>query len=220
MMHADKQFADLKFEAVAAPPTKVGGSILFWAVKRVADILLSVALLPFVGLFALLIVIANLFLNRGNLMYSQMRYGRDMRPFRMWKFRTMIGYTHSSKFATQEQNRITKFGEFLRSKHIDELPQVWNVLKGDMSIIGPRPEQKRFVIEYLEHIPDYSDRHLVRPGVTGLAQVKQGYTDNLDATRAKLKFDLEYIRNSGFRMETVIILRTLSLITMRFIKRR
>jgi lipopolysaccharide/colanic/teichoic acid biosynthesis glycosyltransferase len=219
MMHTDRQFLDLSHEALPASQTSVGGSVVFWAAKRTAEVFLCLALLPIVVFFAAILVLLNPMFNRGKLFYSQTRYGRDMHPFRMWKFRTMVGDTDDSKFATEEQNRITKFGEFIRSKHIDELPQIWNVLKGDMSIIGPRPEQKRFVMEYLEHIPDYSDRHLVRPGVTGLAQVKQGYTDSLDATRDKLTYDLQYIRSSGFAMEVQIILHTVALIISRFLKR-
>lgn len=136
----------------------------------------------------------------------------------MWKFRTMVGSSDDSKFATQEQFRITNMGAFLRNKHIDELPQIWNVIKGDMSIIGPRPEQKRFVMEYLEHIPSYKDRNLIRPGVTGLAQVELGYTDDLHGTRDKLSYDLDYIKNSGIKMELSIVLKTVVLIFSRFLK--
>lgn len=195
----------------------IGGSKFFWFVKRSLDIFVALLLIPIVAIVALLLLCLNPFFNKGPLFYSQLRYGRDLNEFRMWKFRTMVGAWDGDKYATDEGDRIRPLGAFLRAKHIDELPQVINVLKGDMSLIGPRPEQRRFVHEYLETIPSYKYRHTVRPGVTGLAQVEQGYTDCIDGARGKLRYDLRYIRKSSFGTEWSIIGKTFMLIAHRFL---
>lgn len=203
-------------EPIITQESDVGGSVLFWFTKRSLDILVALLLLPLVAFIALLLIIANPLLNTGPLFYSQLRYGKDLREFRMWKFRTMVGASKEEKYATEEEDRILPLGAFLRAKHIDELPQVLNILKGDMSLIGPRPEQRRFVHEYLDTIPSYRYRHMVRPGVTGLAQVEQGYTDCIDGARGKLRYDLRYIRKSSFGTEWSIIGKTVLLILNRF----
>lgn len=113
------------------------------------------------------------------------------------------------RFAIDEARRIGGLGRFLRRYRIDELPQILNVMRGEMSLIGPRPEQPEFAKEYEHCLPDYNDRHIVRPGLSGLSQVIQGYTSDADGTARKLALDLRYIRKSGFRMEAYILWRTL-----------
>ncbi|WP_438955794.1 sugar transferase [Cognatiyoonia sp.] len=187
----------------------IGGSAAFWITKRVADLFVSFALLP-LGCFAcLILLILNPFLNPGSLFFSQTRVGKRGQLFNIYKFRTMIGDAAEYKFAVDETNRITPFGRFMRQFRIDELPQALNVLKGEMSFIGPRPEQPNFVEQYRVQIKSYDHRHLIRPGITGLAQVEMGYTYDEHGTKGKLKYDLQYLKKSGFRMEFYIIWETL-----------
>ncbi|MEM9600988.1 MAG: sugar transferase, partial [Pseudomonadota bacterium] len=129
-------------------------------------------------------------------------------PFRICKLRTMTGANDAALFASDESHRITRLGAFLRAKRIDELPQVWNVLLGQMSFIGPRPEQPKFYEEFAQTIHQYNLRQVVKPGISGLAQVKSGYADDQDSTRAKLRYDLHYIRNMNAGMDAYIIART------------
>lgn len=185
------------------------GSLLFRSSKRGFDVLAAIALLPFLALAILVLLVLNPRRNPGPLFFAQTRVGRNGMPFRLVKFRTMVGDQDAIKFADQEQSRITPFGMALRNKRVDELPQILNVLRGEMSFVGPRPEQVPFVEEYCAKIPAYAERHLVRPGISGLAQVEHGYTSDVKGTRGKLKYDLIYIRQSGFRMEAYVIWRTL-----------
>lgn len=185
-----------------------GGTVWFWWSKRVFDILLSLMLLNVLMLAALVLALLNPLLNPGPLFFHQQRVGRHSRRFMMYKFRTMKRAGTSPKFADAESHRIGHFGAFLRRYRIDELPQVINVLKGEMSLVGPRPEQPAFVCDYQESLPGYQERHQVRPGVSGLAQVVQGYTSNTHGTQQKLAHDLHYIASSGYRMECYVLWRT------------
>jgi lipopolysaccharide/colanic/teichoic acid biosynthesis glycosyltransferase len=186
---------------------------LYLKVKRLLDICLSVVALPAVlsviGLAALAIL---LFMGRP-VFFFQDRVGLNGRVFRMAKLRTMIcGAANEStnKTATFEEDpRITRLGRYLRRSHIDELPHLWNVLIGEMSLIGPRPEQPELVRHYSYAIPNYDLRHLVRPGLSGYAQVYYGYAANLNETREKLIYDLFYLQNLGIHLDLVIFLRTL-----------
>lgn len=193
-----------------------GASPLFWRIKRLCDIGLSIILLPVLLIVALVVALANLRYNPGPLFYTQLRIGQGGVPFAIYKLRTMTGSASSPRFATEEEQRLTPFGRFLRGKRIDELPQIINILKGEMSFIGPRPEQPAFAKQYSERIENYDLRHSVRPGLSGLAQVELGYTSSDISAARKLKYDLSYIRNSGFRMETYIIRRTIVTIITEF----
>ena len=112
-------------------------------------------------------------------------------------------------WAKENDNRITKFGSVLRKARIDEIPQFWNVIKGDMSIVGPRPERPEFQEELLKLVPHWNTRHLVKPGITGWAQIKYMYASNMDASEQKLAYDLYYLRNLSFALDFEIILATL-----------
>lgn len=192
------------------PVLKRGGSPVFWTCKRAFDIAFSaVVLLPVLALFAIALFLLNPFFNPGPVFTTQTRIGKDGKEFRLWKFRTMTGRDGGSRFATEERDRIKPLGRWLRRRRIDELPQILNVLSGDMSIVGPRPERPSFVKSYELAIPRYSERHTVRPGITGLAQVEYGYTSDLMGTTGKLRYDLTYIRKSGFRMEGWLVWRTI-----------
>ena len=176
--------------------------------KRTVDIVTSLILLPIIVVICALALILNPILNRGKLFYTQNRVGKNNTVFRIYKLRTMQGGAESTKFATEEKSRITPLGRFMRNIHVDELPQIVNVLIGDMSLIGPRPEQPEFFQNYVQNIEGFSRRQSVRPGVSGLAQLCYGYTDSPVGARRKLKWDLEYIHHQGFFLETQIYLRT------------
>lgn len=188
---------------------QIGGTRLFWRFKRLNDLVISVLLLPVLGTAAVLLLVVNPWVNPGPLMFRQTRVGWYDRPFVMLKFRTMRPDAGQARFADAESHRITGFGAILRRFRIDELPQIINVLRGEMSLIGPRPEQPEFARQYQQTLPDYHHRHVVRPGLSGLSQVVQGYTSDDQGTRVKLALDLRYISKSGFRMEAYIFWRTL-----------
>jgi UDP-GalNAc:undecaprenyl-phosphate GalNAc-1-phosphate transferase len=136
--------------------------------------------------------------------------GRGGKSFRILKFRTMLPAPQGATiaFASAETDRITRLGALLRKFRIDELPQIGNVLIGNMSFVGPRPEQVAFAQNFSKTIPGYHYRHVVRPGISGLAQVTNGYADCGESTRQKLARDLEYIRDAGWKMEIWIVMRT------------
>ena len=117
---------------------------------------------------------------------------------------------HGAVWATKNDKRVTKFGRFLRKSRLDELPQFYNILKGDMSVIGPRPERPKFVKELSHNIPFYQTRHIVKPGLTGWAQVKSRYGSSLDDSLVKLQYDLYYIKHRSFLLDLNIIFKTLS----------
>ena len=148
----------------------------------------------------------------GTILYSQVRTGRDGKNFRVYKFRTMRADAekYSGPMLAQENDpRITWLGRFLRAVRIDELPQIWNVLVGDMSIVGPRPERPFFVQQYIEEMPEYAYRHNVKPGITGLAQVYGKYnTTPFD----KLVYDLMYIQRCNILTDLIIIIQTVKVL--------
>ncbi len=179
--------------------------------KRVCDIGLSLALLPLLVVVALIAGILNPFLNRGPLLFFQTRMGRSCHPFTAVKFRTMreVAKIERGPDDPLETNRITKLGQFMRQSRLDELPQILNVLKGDMSLIGPRPDCYDHALAYVKAIPSYAQRHQIRPGISGLAQTQLGYVEGTDATVQKVTYDLIYIREVSFRMELSVLVATI-----------
>ncbi len=163
--------------------------------------------LPLMLITAILIKVEN----PGPALFIQLRVGQGGKLFKIYKFRSMSVQPENteSKFATQEAARITKVGKIIRKTRIDELPQFFNVLKGDMSLIGPRPEQDSFVKQFEHEIPFYGYRHMVKPGITGWAQTVQGYADDVSSTREKLAHDLYYIKHFSFWLDMNIVLKTL-----------
>ncbi len=178
--------------------------------QRVTDIAFSsfglLVLSPVLLLFALLIK----FSSKGNALYSQTRVGLYGKPFTLYKLRTMVQDAEKDgpKWATEHDPRITPLGRFLRSSRLDEVPQLWNVLKGEMSLIGPRPERPRFVENLKADIPYYDLRHLVPPGITGWAQVMYPYGASVEDARKKLEYDLYYIKNHSLQLEFAIFVKT------------
>lgn len=180
--------------------------------KRVLD--LTLAIPGFVALAGVLpfVLLGNAIANRGPLFYRQERVGRDGERFRILKLRTMRagdGAGPYDEWTTEDDPRITAFGRLLRRTHLDELPQVVNILHGDLSVVGPRPEQPHYVEELTGKIPFYALRHLVRPGLTGWAQVKFGYAGDERDALEKLQYDFFYLRHQGLGLDLRIIGRTL-----------
>ena len=151
----------------------------------------------------------------GKVFFKQERWGRDNRMFTTYKFRSMIPDTievdekGNFKPVTKDDPRVTKIGKFLRKTNLDELPQFWNVLKGEMSLVGPRPHPTPLNIQSRDKIRLYMLRHLVKPGITGWAQVKHKYDESIEDVKIKLRYDLFYIENMSLRMDFKIILRTI-----------
>jgi lipopolysaccharide/colanic/teichoic acid biosynthesis glycosyltransferase len=182
--------------------------------RRILDIVISViGLMAFIG-FIPVIFLANLLANRGPLFYVQNRVGRKGKEFRIIKLRSMVVNAESqgAQYAIKNDERITAFGKFLRNTRLDEVPQFFNILKGDMSLIGPRPERPEFVKNLQEQIPFYAIRHVVKPGLTGWAQVNYPYATNLQEQEKKLRYDLFYIKEQSAYIDFKIIIKTITTI--------
>jgi lipopolysaccharide/colanic/teichoic acid biosynthesis glycosyltransferase len=177
-------------------------------IKRLFDIAIGLVGSVIFALVIPAIVVGNLVANRGPLFFRQVRVGKNGETFRLAKFRTMTPGTDNSSWTCPDDERITAFGDFLRRTHIDELPQMWSVVRGELSIVGPRPEQPQYVDELRSKIPFYDARHLVRPGLTGWAQVKLGYANTDGDALEKLQYDFYYLRRQGFGFDVRIVGRT------------
>ncbi len=181
--------------------------------KRSAD-LVGATLLAFVALpvFPVLVVLVR-FSGSGPLFLSQVRVGEHGQLFTMYKFRTMRSDAErpgEAVWAVKDDPRVTGPGRVMRRLRLDELPQIWNVFKGEMSIVGPRPERPEFIDELLEAVPFWARRHLVKPGITGWAQVMRGYTADAEGSAEKLSYDLWYIRHRSLTVDIAICARTLT----------
>jgi lipopolysaccharide/colanic/teichoic acid biosynthesis glycosyltransferase len=179
------------------------------AAKRALDVTVAVTLglvvAPLVGLLALLVR-----RDGGPALFRQERIGESGRPFTLVKLRTMVvGAGELAQWASADDPRTTRLGRVLRKTHLDELPQLWNVLRGEMSLVGPRPEQPAFVERLEDAIPFYSRRHLVKPGVTGWAQVRCGYAGSDFGSAWKLCHDLYYLKHRSFWLDCSILIDTL-----------
>jgi lipopolysaccharide/colanic/teichoic acid biosynthesis glycosyltransferase len=192
----------------SAPPSNRRPSSWYIRGKVILDIVVALILftlsLPVMLLTALLLKLTS----RGPVLYSQIRLGLNGRPFSIYKIRTMVHNCESSSGACWSRPgdpRITRLGHILRATHLDELPQLWNILRGDMSLVGPRPERPEFM-PALEHaLPNYRARLLVRPGITGLAQVQLPPDSDVPGVRRKLAHDLYYIRHLSWWLDLRIL---------------
>lgn len=185
---------------------------LYMFYHRLMDLVCSILGIA-VGVILLpLVLIGNLTGNRGKLFYVQTRIGKNGKPFKIVKFRTMIANAEKDgmKWAEKNDRRVTTFGKFLRRSRLDEIPQFINVLKGEMSIIGPRPERPFFVKELSKVIPFYETRHTVKPGLSGWAQVNSRYGSSIEDSLIKLQYDLYYIKHRSFFLDINIIVKTLN----------
>ena len=183
-------------------------------IKRLFDIVFSVILLIVtIPIFLITAVLIKL-LSKGSILFKQKRLGLKNREFEIIKFRSMKIHDKKdySKYADEDDPRITKFGKFIRKTRIDELPQLFCILKGDMSFVGPRPEWDELCYEYMKKIPYYNMRHLIKPGITGWAQVMYPYGISADDAYKKLEYDLYYIKHQDLMFDLKIIFRTVKIV--------
>lgn len=208
VQHVDKDFYRY------FPFSRSNQNKLYLFFHRVLDVFFSVVGLLFGILISPFILLGNLFYNRGPLFYTQERVGKNGIPFKIFKLRSMVvnAEKEGAQYAIKKDARVTKFGRFLRKSRFDEIPQFFNVIKGDMSVIGPRPERPVFVKELSEKIPFYEVRHIVKPGVTGWAQVNAKYGVTQDDALEKLQYDLYYIKHRSLFLDINIVFKTLSTI--------
>ncbi len=183
-------------------------------IKRIFDLCLALILLLLSSplfLFAAILIYVE---SRGPIIYAQQRVGLRGRVFTLYKFRSMYNTAknHPAMWAKVDDVRITKCGKYMRKLRLDELPQLWNIIKNDMSFIGPRPEQVEFVYKLQQTIDNYNLRHTVKPGLTGLAQVSYPYAASEEDSRRKLEYDLYYINNMSAVLELKILYKTIGVI--------
>lgn len=161
-------------------------------------------------LFAVIYILQKT-LNPGKAIYSQERIGKGGKPFMILKFRTMKEEAEKDgipQLAEKDDERLTSFGAWLRKHHLDELPQLWNVLRGDMAFIGPRPERKYFIDKIMEHDPRYELLYQIRPGVTSYATLYNGYTDTMEKMLRRLELDLYYLEHNSLWFDMKILIKT------------
>lgn len=179
--------------------------------KRLGDLAAAsaglIVLLPLIGVLAAAVAADS----PGPAFYSQERLGRERKPFRMVKIRTMYADAEpdGARLTIENDPRITRVGRFLRKYHLDELPQLWNVVRGEMSLVGPRPERRVFADTICARAPEYERLFGVRPGLTSLGMVCYGYASSTDGMIERMKYDLHYLDNTGFGLDMKIILQTL-----------
>jgi lipopolysaccharide/colanic/teichoic acid biosynthesis glycosyltransferase len=179
--------------------------------KRMVDVVIGGAGVVALGIVVPFVMLGNRIANRGPLFYRQARVGRHGRELRIYKFRTMCPHDGSvpDEWTTEDDPRVTRFGRVLRRSHLDELPQALNILRGDLAVVGPRPEQPHYVSELSSKLPYYGLRHLVRPGLTGWAQVKYGYAGSERDALEKLQYEFYYLGHQSLRFDARVLARTL-----------
>lgn len=195
------------------------GSLLpspaYMAVKQILDIVLIIISLPVtLPLMLLTALVIKIESPKDSVIFTQKRIGQYGKEFTIYKFRSMISESEEdgAQFAQPNDTRITPIGHFLRKTRLDELPQFWNILRGEMSLVGPRPEQGIFVKQFEEIISFYSYRNIIKPGLTGWAQINQGYVGDLDSTKIKVQFDFFYIKNLSLSLDLLILFKTVRIV--------
>lgn len=185
-----------------------------FSVKRIIDIVVSLIALLLLSPAFLVIAIAIAFTSKGPIIFKQERIGKFGRPFMIYKFRTMIHNAESNgpQLSSAQDARVTSFGRMLRKTRIDEMPQFWNVLVGDMSLVGPRPERQYYIDLITQRAPHYKHLHRVRPGITSWGQVKYGYAENVEQMVQRLKYDILYIENMSLAMDVKILFYTVIIV--------
>jgi exopolysaccharide biosynthesis polyprenyl glycosylphosphotransferase len=204
------ELAALDLEAIL-PASQSALQRVFLTFKRLVDLMAACLGLLAGALLAPCVALANALTSPGPILYWQTRVGRRGRPFRLVKFRSMVPDAEEQDgavWASVQDSRVTPVGRFLRRTRLDELPQFWNVLRGEMSLVGPRPERPEFVAELVGRLPFYQARHAVRPGITGWAQVRYGYGSSEQDALIKLQYDLYYIKHQSLYLELAILVRT------------
>lgn len=185
---------------------------LYLLIIKIIDTLLSTLGLLLCAFFIPIILLGNAIGNQGKLFYKQTRVGKNGKSFEIFKFRTMVknAEVDGAVFAKLNDSRITPFGKFLRNTRLDEMPQFYNILKGEMAFIGPRPERPFFVNELSKSMPFYETRHVIKPGITGWAQVNYAYGETKEDSLIKLQYDLYYIKHRSVFLDINIIIKTFS----------
>ena len=184
------------------------------SIKRIIDIFLAmvaiIILLPLILLFAVIVKLSS----RGPVFFLQERVGYNEKPFMIWKFRSMHNTAEETgpQLSSDEDKRVTPWGKIMRRWRLDELPQLWNVLKGDMSIVGPRPERKYYIDQIIKTHPEYLTLLKVKPGLTSMGMVKFGYAENVEEMTERMKYDLAYIKNPSLLSDIKIMLQSIQVI--------
>lgn len=191
--------------------TRISAFVRFLLHRLVALIGLILSL-PVMLLTAILIKLES----KGPVLYKQERVGKNGQPFMVLKFRSMRNDAEKDgpQWATVNDDRVTRLGKFIRKTRIDELPQFWNILRGDMNFVGPRPERQHFVAQLAKEIPYYEQRHLIAPGLTGWAQIKYPYGASIEDARRKLEFDLYYIKNQSLLLDAMVLFETVKTVLL------
>lgn len=181
-----------------------------FSIKRAMDLCISATALVVLLPIFVLIAASIKFTSKGPVIFRQKRIGKFGLPFNIYKFRTMVhnAETNGPQLSSADDPRVTKFGRVLRKARLDELPQFWNVLRGDMSLVGPRPEREFYIGQIMQHAPHYRLMHRVRPGITSWGQVKFGYAENVEQMIHRLKYDVLYIENMSLAMDMKILFYT------------
>ncbi|WP_369715831.1 exopolysaccharide biosynthesis polyprenyl glycosylphosphotransferase [Leptotrichia alba] len=179
-------------------------------IKRGMDLILALLLIIIFSPVALITAMIIKFESKGPVIFKQVRIGENMQPFKVYKFRSMKMHDPDkySKYTLDNDIRVTNFGKFMRKTRIDELPQLWNILKGTMSFVGPRPEWYILAKEYEKKINYYNLRHLIKPGITGWAQVMFPYGENLEDAKKKLEYDLYYLKHQDLILDVLVVMKT------------
>ncbi|MEW8206919.1 MAG: TIGR03013 family XrtA/PEP-CTERM system glycosyltransferase [Candidatus Thiodiazotropha taylori] len=189
------------------------------AIKKAFDMSVGIIIFVFAAPLMVLVTIASLIESAGRdpILYSQVRVGKNGKLFKVYKFRSMRTDAEAdgvARWATKNDARITKLGGFLRKTRLDELPQIYNILNGDMSLVGPRPERPEFVMQLSNDIPYYPQRHWVKPGLTGWAQMLYPYGASEEDAKRKLEYDLYYVKNASTMLDFVILLQTIEVVLL------
>jgi Sugar transferases involved in lipopolysaccharide synthesis len=206
-----KHINDMWMLHVVLSKPKLYGRLVKPVIEMFFALMLFALLIPAMVIIAIVIKTDS----RGRIFYTQERIGKDGKEFTIIKFRTMVENAElntGAVYTSDNDPRITKVGRFFRKWRLDEIPQLLNVIRGDMSLIGPRPERRVFIKNFEEIIPFYTQRLAVRPGITGWAQVKYSYASSTEQTEEKLKYDLYYIKNMSFILDFVVLLKTIKVV--------
>lgn len=189
-------------------------SLLYSFVKTVSDYIFSIIFLIVLSPLLILLAIIIRLTGRGPVIYSQDRIGKDGRPFSIYKFRTMVFDAEKGEpvLSASDDERVTRIGKFMRKYRLDEIPNFINVLKGEMSVVGPRPERLYFINQIIKRTPQYIELHKVKPGITSLGQVKYGYASTVDEMIERLGFDIYYLGNRSFLLDLKILFLTIGTI--------
>ena len=208
---AGKVYLPAMSVADAQQLTKRNGTKVVWYLKRLIDILVSLIGLLVTLPISLITAVAIKITSRGPVFFAQERVGQNKKPFKLLKFRSMRDNAEADSgpiWADIDDERVTRVGRIIRKFRIDEIPQMWNVLRGQMSFVGPRPERPCFVDQLEKDIPFYSYRHSVKPGITGLAQVRHYYTSSTEETIGKLEYDLYYVKHMSPLLDLIVYVDT------------